>query len=162
MELKFRIATAADEDSIWAILEPIIREGKSYVFAPDSSREKMLAFWMDAEKHTYLAELDGMPVGTFFLKTNQPDRGSHVVNAGYMVAPHASGRGIGRAMAIYSFQESKRLGYQAMQFNYVLKTNTSAVKLWKKLGFEIVGEIPDAFIDAALGPTNVYVMYRAL
>lgn len=162
MAIKLRKAVRSDLESLWEIIEPIIREGSTYVFSPDSSKERMMAYWMSEDKATYLAELDGEIVGTFFLKENQPDRGSHVVNAGYMVSKKASGKGIGRAMAEFSFVEAKRLGYQAMQFNYVVKSNTAAVNLWKKLGFEIVGEIPDAFTHPKLGPTNVYLMYRKL
>ena len=109
-----------------------------------------------------MAELGREILGTFFLRANQPDRGSHVVNAGYIVCPKASGKGIGKTMAEFSFSEAKRLGFRAMQFNYVVKSNTVAVGLWKKLGFAIVGEIPDAFDHPILGMTPVYVMYRRL
>jgi ribosomal protein S18 acetylase RimI-like enzyme len=122
----------------------------------------MMDYWLGEDKHTYVAELEGEIVGTFYLKANQPDRGSHVVNAGYMVSPKSAGKGIGKAMAEFSFEEAKRLGFLAMQFNYVVKTNTPAVNLWKKMGFEIVGEVPEAFSHPKFGLTNVYVMYRKL
>jgi ribosomal protein S18 acetylase RimI-like enzyme len=162
ISLAIRKAASKDAKRIWAIIEPIIREGSTYVFSPDSSEKKMMDYWMADDKHTYLAELEGEIVGTFYLKANQPDRGSHVVNAGYMVSPKSAGKGIGKAMAEFSFEEAKRLGFSAMQFNYVVKSNTSAVALWKKMGFEIVGEIPEAFDHPFFGPTNVFVMYRKL
>lgn len=117
---------------------------------------------MAEDKKTYVAELDGKIVGTFFLKANQPDSGSHIVNAGYMISQHHQGRGIGKTMAEFSFMEAKRLGFKAMQFNYVVKSNTVAVNLWKKLGFEVVGEVPEAFFHPNLGLTNILVMYRKL
>lgn len=160
--LIFRKAKPEDYGKLWEIIEPIIREGSTYVFSPDSSRDRMLDYWINEDKHTYVAEMGGEILGTFFLKANQPDRGSHVVNAGYMVSPSATGQGIGKAMAEFSFTEARRLGFLAMQFNYVVKSNTSAVKLWKKLGFGIVGEVPDAFDHPKLGMTPVYVMYRRL
>lgn len=119
-------------------------------------------YWLGKDKETYVVESDGEIVGTFYLKANQPDRGSHVVNAGYMVHSKAIGKGVGKAMAEYSFTEAKRLGFLAMQFNFVIKSNTIAVNLWKSLGFEIVGEVPDAFLHPKLGLTNVYVMYKKL
>jgi ribosomal protein S18 acetylase RimI-like enzyme len=160
--LIFRKATQQDSPAIWDIIEPIIQEGNTYVFDPDSSKEKMLDYWFAGDKQTYLAEIDGKIVGTFYLKANQPDRGSHVVNAGYMVHPQFSGRGIGKAMAEFSLVEAKRLGFSAMQFNYVLKTNTVAINLWQKMGFEIVGEVPDAFLNRKMGLINVFLMYRKL
>ncbi|OOG77157.1 GNAT family N-acetyltransferase [Algoriphagus sp. A40] len=160
--LILRKATPQDASKLWEIIEPIIRAGETYVFSPDSSKEKMLAYWLAPDKETYVAELKGEILGTFFLKANQPDRGSHVVNAGYMVSSNSSGKGVGKAMAEFSFAEAKRLGYLAMQFNYVVKSNTVAVNLWKKLGFSIVGEIPEAFDHPSLGMIPVYVMYRRL
>lgn len=160
--LVIRKANQEDFSKLWGIIEPIIREGSTYVFSPDSSREKMMKFWLANDKETYVAELDDEALGTFFLKPNQPDNGSHIVNAGYMVSQNKKGRGIGKAIAEFSFGEAKRLGYQAMQFNYVVKSNTTAVNLWTKLGFEIVGEVPDAFLHPKYGLTNVLVMYRTL
>jgi ribosomal protein S18 acetylase RimI-like enzyme len=162
MKIVFRKAVYSDSEALWGIIEPIIREGSTYVFAPDSSKEKMMDYWLAKDKTTFVAELDGKIVGTFFLKANQPDRGAHIVNAGYMVSPKARGKGIGKAMAEFSFEEAKRLGFLAMQFNYVVKSNTAAVSLWIKLGFEIVGEVPDAFLHPDLGPTNVLILYRKL
>lgn len=126
---EIRKAQKTDEPMIWEIIETVIASGDTYVFAPDSSEEKMLAFWCGADKKTYVAISDDKIVGTFFLKDNQPDLGSHIANAGYMVAPAAKGKRIGRTMAEFSIEEARRLGYAALQFNFVVKTNEAAVKL---------------------------------
>lgn len=167
----------ADKEQIWEIIKPIIRKGDTYIFAPDSSRKKMLEYWCGEDKWTYVAIIsddaetrghgDGETgeqkiLGTFFIKENQPDLGSHVCNAGYMVSPDAMGKGIGRQMAEFSLEEAKRLGFKAMQFNFVVKTNVGAVKLWQSLGFEIIGEIPEAFRHIEKGFVNAYIMYRKL
>jgi ribosomal protein S18 acetylase RimI-like enzyme len=65
-------------------------------------------------------------------------------------------------MGEFSLEEAKRMGYKAMQFNIVIKSNTRAVHLWKKLGFNIIGEIPEAFNHSRDGLTNAYIMYRKL
>jgi len=54
------------------------------------------------------------------------------------------------------------LGYKAIQFNFVVSTNEAAVRLWKKIGFEIVGTLPGAFKHSSLGYVDVYVMFRSL
>ena len=69
---------------------------------------------------------------------------------------------IGRKMAEFSLDEARRLGFTAMQFNFVVKSNTAAVRLWQSIGMEVIGEIPDAFDHRELGLTNAYVMYRKL
>lgn len=160
--LAMRKATSKDADAIWKILKDVISRGDSFVFDPDSPKEKMMAYWMESEKHTYVAVLDNSIVGSFFIKTNQPGLGSHIANAGYMTSPLASGKGIGKAMGQFSLEEARRLGYKAMQFNIVVKSNERAVRLWQSLGFKIIGEIPEAFNHKTLGMTNAYVMYQKL
>jgi len=182
--LEIRKASEEDKPEIWKIIKAVIATGDTYVFAPDSSEAEMLAYWMSPEKWTYVAvwsepptaagalnadnsnndatDLNGKIVGTFFLKANQPDLGAHVGNAGYMVSPEAKGKRVGRAMAEYSLEEARKLGFQSMQFNFVVKSNEVAVRLWQNLGFEIIGEIPEAFNHAKNGMTNALIMYRKL
>ena len=79
-----------------------------------------------------------------------------------MVSEKAFGKGIGKTMAEFSLEEARRLDYKAMQFNIVIKSNTRAVRLWQRLGFNIIGEIPDAFNHKENGLTNAYIMHRKL
>jgi L-amino acid N-acyltransferase YncA len=160
--IEIKKATPTDYDQIWNILKQVIAGGDTIAFSPDSSREKMLAFWCGADKHTYVARIEGEIVGTLFIKDNQPDLGSHIANAGYLTLPSARGKGLGLAMGEFSLVEAKRLGYKAMQFNIVVKSNQGAVRLWQKLGFKIIGEIPEAFDHLQLGMTNAYIMYQKL
>jgi ribosomal protein S18 acetylase RimI-like enzyme len=160
--IELRKADDQDKPAIWKIINAVIAGGDTYVFAPDSSEEEMMAYWFTPDKHNYVAILDDKVVGTFWLRANQPGLGSHIANAAYMVAPDAGAKGIGRQMAEFSLKEARRLGFAAMQFNFVVKSNAVAVKLWQSLGFEIIGEIPDAFDHARDGMTNAYIMYRKL
>ncbi|MGB7209100.1 MAG: GNAT family N-acetyltransferase [Pyrinomonadaceae bacterium] len=160
--IEIRSAVDADKPAIWQIIKAVIAGGDTYVFLPDATEDEMMAYWFSPDKHNYVAVLDGEVVGTFWLRANQPGLGSHVANAAYMVTPHATGKGIGKQMALWSLDEARRLGFTAMQFNFVVKSNTVAVKLWQKVGFEIIGEIPDAFDHSTNGLTNAYIMYRKL
>jgi ribosomal protein S18 acetylase RimI-like enzyme len=160
--LEIRRAIKEDEPQIWEIIKSVIAVGDTYVFSPESSREKMLVYWCGADKKTYVALSENRVVGTFYLKENQPDLGSHIANAGYMVSPEAKGKRVGKTMAEFSLEEAKRLGYRAMQFNFVVNSNEVAVKLWLNLGFEIIGEIPEAFNHTQNGLTGAYIMYRKL
>ena len=161
-KLEIRKINDSDKEALWEIIHEIIADGDTWVFAPDSSKEKMLEYWFDADKHAYVAVIDNEIIGTFYFRNNQPDLGSHVANAGYMTSHKHIGKGIGKAMGLFSLKEAKRFGYSAMQFNYVVKSNAVAVKLWQSIGFEIVGEVPDAYQHAKNGLTNVFIMYRDL
>jgi|SRR3984893_4208176 len=171
-QLNIRPATDADRDAIWKIFHEVIAPGDTYVFAPETSREDALAYWFQTGNHSYVAEQDRSAsaalrrdkhvVGTYILKANRPDLGSHVANASFMVAPAARGQGVGRAMGEHCLSEARRIGFRAMQFNFVVSTNESAIRLWKQLGFEIVGTLPGAFRHPAKGYVDVYVMFRSL
>ena len=99
-------------------------------------------------------------VGTYILKPNQPALGSHVANAAFMVSPAARGSGVGRRMGEHCVAEAHRLGFRAMQFNFVVSTNEWAVQLWQRLGFQIVGTLPGAFRHSQRGFVDAYVMFR--
>ena len=160
--LEIRSATNEDRDAIWNIFHAIVAAGDTYAFDPKISREEALAYWFRADTHTYVAEEDGHVVGIYILKANQPGLGSHVANAAFMVAPNARGLGIGREMGEHCLSEARRLGFRAMQFNFVVSTNEAAIRLWKQLDFEIVGTLPGAFRHPQKGYVDVYVMFRSL
>jgi len=155
-----RKAKKEDYEAIWDIARQVIATCESLVFAPDTSRERMLAFWCNRKKNVFVATIDEKVVGTFFIADNQPGMGAHVANAGYMTLPSSEGQGIGSQMGQFSIEEAKRLGYKSMQFNIVLKSNERAVRLWQRLGFEIVGEVPDVFAHPEKGLINGYVMWQ--
>jgi len=160
--MNIRKAETSDTDAIWKIIHRIIQSGDTYAFDPNSPKEKMMEFWMGNKTRTYVAEIENKIVGTFFMKENQPDLGSHVANAGYMVDPKYNGQGIGKAMGMFSLEEAKILGYKALQFNFVVSTNKWAINLWKKLGFSIIGTIPNGFQHKKLGYIDVLIMHREL
>jgi L-amino acid N-acyltransferase YncA len=157
-----RAATAADRDAIWEIFRATVAPGDAFVYDPKTPREEAMAYWFAKGTRTYTAEQDGKIVGSYILRSNRPGLGDHVANAGFMVAPHARGLGVGRTMGEHALTEARQLGYRAMQFNFVISTNESAVHLWQQLGFKIVGTLPGAFRHARKGFVDAYVMFRSL
>ena len=155
-------AADSDRDAIWAILEPMIRAGETYTLPRDISKQQALEYWFAADKETFVWKENGEVLGTYFLKANQQGGGAHVANCGYVTAAAAQGRGIARQMCLHSLERAKERGFRAMQFNFVVSTNTRAVKLWSDLGFEIVGRLPTAFEHPTLGFVDAVVMYRRL
>ncbi len=184
--IEIRAATEADRDAIWNIFHEIVAAGDTYAFDPKMSREEALAYWFRADTHTYVAEMHrrsvgdavGFPgtatpspttrthgtrvAGTYILRPNQLGPGSHVANAAFMVALDAQGSGMGRRMAEHCLDEARRMGFRAMQFNFVVSANAPAIHLWEQLSFKIVGTLPGAFHHPEKGYVDVYVMYRSL
>ena len=157
-----RKALLTDVDAIWAILEPVIRAGETYPLPRDMDRQSALAYWFSLGHEVYVAEDGASVVGTYFLKANQQGGGAHVANCGYMTAPHATGRGVARAMCAHSRERALEKGFRAMQFNFVVSTNERAVRLWQNCGFEIVGCLPKVFEHPTRGLVDAFVMYRQL
>ncbi len=157
-----REIAAAEFDIVWPLFRSVIAGGDTYSYPPDMHFDDARALWTTPPSRTFVAEADGRVVGCYMLRPNQPGLGNHVANAGYMVAAGARGQGIASAMCGHSMDEARRAGFTAMQYNYVVASNTTAVELWQRHGFRIVGTVPRAFRHATLGPTDIHVMHRFL
>lgn len=126
------------------------------------SEADALTYWMGADKETFIAEDAGEIVGTYYMRPNQGGGGRHVCNCGYMTSSAATGRGIASRMCEHSIDQARLRGYRAMQFNFVVSTNKGAVRLWEKMGFEIVGRLPEAFHHPSKGFVDALVMFQTL
>jgi L-amino acid N-acyltransferase YncA len=157
-----RAANAKDADAIWSIIGPTIRAGETYTLDRDLSEAAALDYWTGADRETYVAEEDGVVVGTYYIRANQTGGGRHVCNCGYMTDASWAGRGVARGMHEHSLQRARALGYRAMQFNFVVSSNERAVRLWQSLGFDVVGRLPLAFEHPKLGYVDALVMFRSL
>lgn len=158
------IRPARPEDAvvIWSIIGPVIRAGETYTLDRQMSEADALAYWLAADKETFVAEEDGTILGTYFIRPNQAGGGAHVCNCGYVTSAAATGRGIARRMCQHSLDHARARGYHAMQFNFVVSTNERAVRLWESLGFEIVGRLPLAFNHPTRGYVDALVMFQSL
>ena len=162
--MKIRLVDkAADYEKIWEIFSRVILTGDTYVFDPQTPKESLHKLWLADNMDTFVAvDDDGRTVGTYFIKPNQIDLGSHIANCGYMVSPDIQGKGIGKLMCEHSIDFARQKGYLGIQFNIVVSTNTNAVKLWKKLGFEIIGTTPKGFRHKDLGLVDTFIMFKSL
>jgi ribosomal protein S18 acetylase RimI-like enzyme/8-oxo-dGTP pyrophosphatase MutT (NUDIX family) len=160
--ITIRPALTADADDIWRIFQPIAAAGDSYTFAAETTRADAEAYFLGPGMPAFVALDHGRVVGFYKLIPNHRDRGAHVANASFMVDPACSGRGIGRALGHHCLQEARDRGYVAMQFNFVVSTNTRAVALWQSLGFAVIATLPGAFRHRTLGDVDALVMFRRL
>jgi ribosomal protein S18 acetylase RimI-like enzyme len=153
----------ADEFAlVWPLFRSIVAAGDTYSYPPDLSFDQARDWWTSPPSQCFVAERGRLVLGCYMLRPNQPGLGDHVANAGYMVSPAARGQGVASAMCEHSMLQARDAGFTAMQFNFVVTTNTAAVRLWQRHGFRIVGQVPGAFRHVAHGPTDVYVMHRHL
>jgi ribosomal protein S18 acetylase RimI-like enzyme len=152
-----------DWPAVWRILRVTFEAGDTYAFSPDITEAEIHKVWVEVPSATYVAcTPDGQVLGTYFMQPNQPGLGDHVCNCGYVVAREEQGRGIASAMCEHSQSEAKSMGFRAMQFNLVVSTNDRAVRLWRKLGFSVVGTLPRSFRHLQLGYVDALVMFKEL
>jgi ribosomal protein S18 acetylase RimI-like enzyme len=160
--ISIRPARREDEGGIWRVIEPVIREGRTYALDPALSEADAIRYWHAAPNDVYVAESGGEIVGTYFLRPNHAGGGAHVANCGYITAPWAGGRGVARAMCAHSLELARQRGFRAMQFNFVISTNERAIRLWASFGFAIVGRLPGVFNHPDHGFVDALVMHREL
>jgi len=161
--IKIRPFEEKDWASVWRIIEPVFRAGETYAFSPDITEEEAHKVWIDMPSATFVVEDENNDIlGAYFIKPNQPVLGSHVCNCGYIVAERARSRGIASAMCEHSQRKAVARGFRAMQYNLVVSTNEGAVRLWKRLGFDIIGTLPGAFRHPRHGFVDAFVMYKQL
>lgn len=160
--LLIRTAQVGDADALGAMLGPVFRAGETYALPRNLTNEAAAAYWLGTDRYSFVAEENGCVLGTYYLKPNQQGGGAHVANAGYVTAPEAASRGIARQMCEHSLATARARGFKAMQFNLVVSSNTRAIALWQRLGFETVGRLPGAFDHPALGYVDALVMYRTI
>lgn len=162
MSTVIRTAQASDADAILGIIMPTIRAGETYALDPQMSDEAALQYWMSPAKSTFVALEEATVLGTYYITPNQPGGGAHVANCGFMVGEEVSGKGVAKAMCEHALTTARKAGYRAMQFNFVVATNTRAIALWERMGFEVVGRLPGAFNHPREGYVDALVMYQRL
>lgn len=159
--ISIRRAEPGDADAMWAVFQPLLERGDAFPFGAGFERAAFEPHWFGSHA-AYVACSAGRIVGMYKMGPNYPDHGAHVASATYAVAAQTQGRGIGRALVEHSLALARAEGFLAMQLNYVVSTNVAALALYRKLGFNIVGTLPQAFRHRALGPVDAYVLHRYL
>jgi hypothetical protein len=82
--MEIRRSQPSDARAIAGILLPVFREGSTYAIDPDISEADALAYWLAADKDTFLAEDAGTIVGTSRLRgrpRHVPDAHRALMNA---------------------------------------------------------------------------------
>ncbi|MDC7287917.1 GNAT family N-acetyltransferase [Blautia schinkii] len=90
--------------------------------------------------------LTGEIVGLYILHPNNEGRCGHICNASYAVKDGLRGHHIGETLVRHCLKQGKEIGFQILQFNAVVASNTPALRLYKKLGFIQLGIIPKGFL----------------
>ncbi|SHF01025.1 GNAT family N-acetyltransferase [Streptoalloteichus hindustanus] len=161
--MEIRDALPGDWPAIWPFLREIVAAGETYSWPRDVGEDQARAMWMpEPPGRTVVAVDDGVVLGSAKMGPNHMGPAAHIATASFMVAPEHAGRGVGRALGEYVLDRARAEGYRAMQFNAVVETNTRAVGLWRSLGFEVLGTLPEGFHHPVHGYVGLHIMHRRL
>lgn len=122
--MEIRTATPADFAEIWPLFQAVIRSGDTYVFTPETPEQDAYDYWFGRGVRCWVAVHEQRIVGMYKLIDNQRGLGAHVANASFMVDQKVRGLGIGKALGLHCIDQATTLGYRAIQFNFVVSTNT--------------------------------------
>jgi len=158
-----REATDQDWADIYRFYDTIMAEGKTYAYPGNQTLDQARLWWMERPPgRTVVAVIDGVIVGSAKMGPNRPGRGSHIATASFLVDPAYQGKGVGRALGQHVLDWCRAERYHGIQFNAVVATNRAAVHLWRSLGFDLIGTVPEAFDHPEDGLVGLHVMYQRL
>ncbi|MFJ6852823.1 GNAT family N-acetyltransferase [Streptomyces sp. NPDC091271] len=159
-----REATDKDWPAIWPFFHAIVAAGETFTYPVELGEDVAQGWWLLPEPARTVVAVDdaGTVLGTAKMNRNHMGNGSHIASASYMVAPEHSGQGVGRALCEYTVDWARTAGYRAMQFNAVVETNIHAVRLYRSLGFDVIGTLPGGFNHPAHGYVGLHIMHKAL
>jgi len=161
--MEIRKYQETDWSQVWPIIEKVFHAGDTYAFSPEITEQDAHKIWIEVPQETYVAMGQKNEIlGTYYIKPNQPGLGAHVCNCGYIASENARAQGVASSMCEHSQQVAVKLGFKAMQYNLVVSTNEGAIRLWKKLGFQVIGILPNAFNSKSAGYIDALVMYKQL
>ena len=153
---------AEDREALYEIFREVVDSGSKFPYEASTDQEFERRFFEPGSKIYICRSAEKKVIGGFYLKPNFPGRACHIANAAYMISRESRGMGLGMLLGEASLLLAKESGFSAMQYNMVLSQNLPAVNLYKKLGFSIIGTIPNAIRNPNGSYQSGYVMYRAL
>lgn len=154
--------TLEDFEGFWPIYKSVISTQETCTIDPEISYDEAFESWCLEPQYTFVSKKNGEITGSYYLKPNSAGPGAHICNCNYMISAQHRSRGVAKMLCQHSQQVAIDAGFKAMQFNSVVSTDQQSIKLWKQLGFAIIGTVPNAFQHKKQGLVDAHIMYKEL
>jgi len=160
--VEIRDYTERDWPQVWPIVREVVRAGDTFPYDPDMTEQEARDIWVERPPGLTVVAADaGLVLGTAKMGPNKAGPAAHISTASFMVSGDARGKGVGTALCRFALGWAREQGYAGMQFNAVAETNQSAVEIYQRLGFELIGTVPGAFEHPEHGRVGLHIMYCA-
>lgn len=159
--MKLRQFEDRDIEQAREIWNEVVRDGVAFPQLEELDTQSGLEFF-HSQSFTGVCEDKDELLGLYILHPNNVGRCGHICNASYAVASSARGRGAGEALVRHCLEKAKELGFRIIQFNAVVSSNTTALRLYAKLGFTQLGAIPGGFLMKDGHYQDIIIHYKKL
>lgn len=147
MNIQIRAYLEQDITDAIAIWNRVVEDGIAFPQTEPLTKESGNTFFQEQSFTGIAYDSDsGKIVGLYILHPNNVGRCGHICNASYAVDAALRGQHIGELLVTHCMKQARIQGFKILQFNAVVKTNTGALHLYKKLGFTQLGIIPNGFL----------------
>jgi len=133
MNVSIREYKEKDIEKILEIWNEVVADGIAFPEMDELSKPEATEFF-GGQSFVGVAENEGTGEiqGLYVLHPNNVGRCGHISNSSYAVKSTARGLCIGEKLVIHSLGKAKDLGFRILQFNAVVKTNASAIRIYDK------------------------------
>ena len=153
--------TSDNKAQVTAIWNDIVRDANAFPQEVPFTEEEGDAFFR-SQTATAVAYAGEEIAGFYILHDNNVGRCSHTANASYGVAKKFRGCGVGKVLVSDSLMKAKECGYCGLQYNAVVKSNYGAITLYLKLGFNIIGTVPNGYRRADGTFEDLLIFHKSL
>ena len=163
MNIQIRAYQSKDAALAAQIWNEVVADGNAFPQDTEMTADAANHFFLE-QTYTGIAEDTETHeiLGLYILHPNNVGRCGHICNASYAVKSTVRGQGVGKAIVTDCLEKAKEIGFRVLQFNAVVKSNTTALKLYQKLGFTQLGTIPGGFLNKDGVYEDIIVHYKEL
>ncbi len=159
--MKIRCYSESDIPAMIRIWNEVVEEGIAFPQLDLLDEESGRRFFA-GQTYCGVADDDGAVVGLYILHPNNVGRCGHIANASYAVDSVCRGKHIGEMLVEDCLVRAKNAGFRLMQFNAVVESNIHARHLYERLGFVLLGTIPNGFMMKDGSYQNICLYYHTL